>query len=60
MLSQLDQSYSQLEVRCEEIKDNIQQLDLDIEEWTKSSFLKEKVARERLLMQKPKEIVYFR
>lgn len=60
MLSQLDQSYENLEVRCEELAEGIERIEEEIEEWTHSSFLKEKVARERLLMKKPKEVVYFR
>lgn len=60
MLSQLDKSYYELEVRCDDLERAIGDLEVDIQEWAKSDFLKERVARERLLMKKPGEVVYFR
>ena len=60
MLAKLKKSYCETAIRCQELKKNIEQIEFDIDEWEHSSFLKEKVARERLLMKKSAEIVYFR
>ena len=60
MLAKLEQSYYDTEVRCQELENKIGRMEQDVDEWEHSSFLKEKVARERLLMKKPGETIYFR
>ena len=60
MLTKLEQSYCDTELRCKKIEHNIQQVEQKIAEWEDSSFLKEKIARERLLMKKSNETIYFR
>jgi cell division protein FtsB len=60
MLAKLEQSYYDTEIRCQELKEKIVHMEQGVDEWEHSSFLKEKVARERLLMKKPGETIYFR
>ena len=60
MLTQLKKSNYRLELECQNLKTKLAQLELDSQEWSESSFLKEKVAREQLLMKKSGEIIYFR
>lgn len=60
MLKELHKSYSQLEVRCTRLNEKIKKIESDIVAWDQSFFLKERVAREQLLMKKPGEKIYFR
>lgn len=59
MLSHLEESYYRTEVRCQVLHEKIGRLEHDIVEWEDSEFLREKIARERLLMKKPGETIYF-
>ena len=60
MLSQLEETLYTLELKCEDLQQQNEQIQEDIDEWERSAYLKEKVARERLLLKKSGETVYFR
>jgi cell division protein FtsB len=60
MLAELKRSHKALELQCKQVQNNLEKLQADIAAWNSSAFLKEKVAREQLLMKKSGETVYFR